>query len=74
MSNQYDWEEGKIDEQFGRLSSMQLVQLEEENTQMIRQREREVSHIVKSIADLNTIFKDLSYMVADQVRFAVIIP
>jgi len=74
VSNQYDWEEGKIDEQFGRLSSMQLVQLEEENTQMIRQREREVSHIVKSIADLNTIFKDLSYMVADQVRFAVIIP
>jgi len=66
LSNQYDWEGDKIDEQFGRLSSMQLVQLEEENTQMIQQREREVSHIVKSIADLNAIFKDLSYMVADQ--------
>lgn len=48
-------------------TQMQLLLLEEENTRMAEQRENEVRHIVKSIVDLNDIFKDLAHMVADQV-------
>lgn len=51
----------------GKLTQTQLVLMEEENTKMIAEREREVSHIVQSISELNTIFKDLAHMVADQV-------
>ncbi|KAJ8041182.1 Syntaxin-16 [Holothuria leucospilota] len=42
---------------------MQEVQ---QNTQLIEQREREVSHIVQSISDLNEIFRDLANMVVEQ--------
>ncbi|KFM64741.1 Syntaxin-16, partial [Stegodyphus mimosarum] len=38
----------------------------ESNTFMVEQREREIKQIVKSIAELNDIFKDLACMVADQ--------
>ncbi|GFU30690.1 syntaxin-16 [Nephila pilipes] len=38
----------------------------ESNTLMVEQREREIKQIVKSIAELNDIFKDLACMVADQ--------
>ncbi|GBO40780.1 Syntaxin-16, partial [Araneus ventricosus] len=38
----------------------------ESNTSMVEQREREIKQIVKSIAELNDIFKDLACMVADQ--------
>lgn len=60
-----------IDQQFsnaasGKMTQTQLVLMEEENTKMIAEREREVSHIVQSISELNTIFKDLAHMVADQ--------
>lgn len=41
----------------------------ENNTSMVEQREREIKQIVKSIAELNDIFKDLACMVADQVIF-----
>ncbi|XP_046681343.1 syntaxin-16 [Homalodisca vitripennis] len=44
----------------------QLLLLEEENTRIAEHRESEVRHIVKSIIDLNDIFKDLAHMVADQ--------
>lgn len=44
----------------------QLLLLEEDNTRMVLQREQEVNSIVKSIVDLNEIFKDLSRMVSDQ--------
>lgn len=44
----------------------ELLYLEEENTKITQQREQEVNTIVKSIIDLNSIFKDLSQMVADQ--------
>ncbi|XP_054275233.1 syntaxin-16-like [Macrosteles quadrilineatus] len=44
----------------------QLLLLEEENTRRAEHREAEVRQIVKSIVDLNDIFKDLAHMVADQ--------
>ncbi|XP_071054028.1 syntaxin-16 [Onthophagus taurus] len=60
-------QEEDIDEYFlNSRQSQQLLQLEEENTRMIQQREHKVNAIVKSILDLNSIFKDLSQMVADQ--------
>lgn len=48
------------------MSQQQLLLLEEENTAFAQEREKEVNAIVKSILDLNEIFKDLSQMVADQ--------
>lgn len=39
----------------------------ESNTAMVEQREREIQQVVKSIAELHGIFKDLACMVADQV-------
>ncbi|XP_030831503.1 syntaxin-16 [Strongylocentrotus purpuratus] len=42
------------------------MQAVEENTQVIEQREKEVSHIVQSISDLNEIFRDLANMVVEQ--------
>lgn len=45
---------------------MMLLQLEEENAMRAAEREHEVNHIVKSIVDLNDIFKELSHMVSDQ--------
>lgn len=47
-------------------SQQQLLMLEEENTRFAQEREKEVNAIVKSIVDLNEIFKDLSQMVSDQ--------
>nr|CAD7416121.1 unnamed protein product [Timema poppensis] len=44
------------------LTQTQLLLLEEENTQTAARREQEVRQIVKSIVDLNDIFKDLSHM------------
>jgi syntaxin 16 len=43
---------------------MQIVQ---ENRQLIDDREKEITHVVKSIQDLNEIFKDLATMIVDQV-------
>jgi syntaxin 16 len=68
-----DWEVANIDQQFGlasasgHVSQQQLLLLEEDNTRMAARREHEVRQIVKSIVDLNDIFKDLAQMVADQV-------
>ncbi|GFG38246.1 hypothetical protein Cfor_01887 [Coptotermes formosanus] len=67
-----DWEVDNIDQQFGlgstagHLAQQQLLLLEEDNARMAAQREHEVRQIVKSITDLNDIFKDLAQMVADQ--------
>jgi len=70
-----DWEVDNIDQQFGlasaaasgHISQQQLLLLEEDNARMAARREHEVRQIVKSIVDLNDIFKDLAQMVADQV-------
>lgn len=48
------------------MTQQQLLYLEEENMQMAQQREHEVNVVVKSIVELNEIFKDLSQMVSDQ--------
>lgn len=48
------------------MTKQQLLYLEEENTMLAAQREQEVNTIVKSIVDLNDIFKELAQMVADQ--------
>ena len=49
------------------------MQLVEDNTLMVQHREKEISHIVRSIQDLNEIFKDLSTMIVDQVSLAVVL-
>ncbi|KAJ8968187.1 hypothetical protein NQ317_006789 [Molorchus minor] len=48
------------------MSQQQLLMLEEDNTRFVREREQEVNTIVRSIMDLNDIFKDLNQMVVDQ--------
>ena len=40
----------------------------EENTRFVNKREQEINAIVQSISDLNTIFRDLATMIAEQVR------
>ena len=42
-----------------------MIQMEE-NSKFLRKREQEISSIVQSIQDLNTIFKDLAGMVSEQ--------
>lgn len=49
-----------------RMTEQQLLLFEEENTRMALNRDEEVSKIVKSIYDLNDIFKDLGQMVQEQ--------
>lgn len=62
----------EIDQHFQRpvgsrlMTDQQLLLFEEENTRLIESREREVSKIVKSIMDLQDIFKDLAGMVQEQ--------
>lgn len=61
----------QIDEYFqkpvtSRMTQQQLLLFEEENTKMAEHREQEVTKIVKSIVDLNDIFKDLASMVQEQ--------
>lgn len=62
----------QIDEYFSksgpstRMTQQQLLLFEEENSKMAEHREKEVIKIVKSIMDLNDIFKDISHMVKDQ--------
>ena len=45
------------------------MQLVEDNSSFVQNREKEVAAIVRSITDLNDIFKDLSTMIVDQVSF-----
>ena len=40
----------------------------DDNSSMIQEREKEITQIVRSIQDLNEIFKDLAQLVVDQVR------
>lgn len=49
-----------------KLDQRQLLQFEIDNTRTMELREKEVMGIVKSIVDLNQIFKDLSNMVEEQ--------
>lgn len=40
----------------------------EDNTSLVSQREQEIAQVVKSIAELNEIFKDLAQIIVDQVN------
>ncbi|CAG9860028.1 unnamed protein product [Phyllotreta striolata] len=65
----YQQESDDIDIHFvnsKQITQQQLLLLEEENTRFAEEREQEVNAIVKSIIDLNAIFKDLGQMVVDQ--------
>lgn len=53
----------KPNQKFGQ---QQLLKFEIDNTKVIEAREKEVMHIVKSIVDLNQIYKDLSHLVEEQ--------
>lgn len=63
--------QNELDEHFqrpmaNRMTEQQLLLFEEENTRLALSRDEEVSKIVKSIYDLNDIFKDLGQMVQEQ--------
>lgn len=49
-----------------RFSQKQLVLLEQENTESIELREKEVLNVMKSIVQLNDIYKELAHMVQEQ--------
>ena len=49
------------------------MRLVEDNSALIEQREKEIQHIVSSIADLNQIFQDLSALIVEQVSLYVFI-
>ncbi|KAH8400292.1 hypothetical protein KR215_009971 [Drosophila sulfurigaster] len=67
----FEEDEHEIDDHFKkplaqRMTQQQLLLFEEENTRLAQHREQEVTKIVKSIYDLNDIFKDLGHMVHEQ--------
>ncbi|XP_065094575.1 syntaxin-16 [Ochlerotatus camptorhynchus] len=70
--NPYDNDDEKLDDYFQlpasgmSINQKQLMLIEAGNTKMIQSREQEVSKIVNSIVDLNTVFKDLSHLVQEQ--------
>jgi syntaxin 16 len=64
--NFLDDEQNGEDFQKQALSQKQLLLMQEENTKMVTEREEEVHKIVRSIVDLNDIFKDLAHMVHEQ--------
>lgn len=59
-------EDKDLDDLYDKGFTTSQLQEVEENTIMISQREKEIQHIVKSIYDLNEIFKDLAVMIIDQ--------
>ena len=56
-------------EQDFNLFRQEQLQVNRINAQLINERETEINHIVKSINDLNELFKDLATMIVDQVNF-----
>ncbi|XP_028410106.1 syntaxin-16-like [Dendronephthya gigantea] len=58
--------EEENDELYDRGFTSQQMKLVEDNTAIIEQREKEIQHIVSSIADLNEIFQDLSVLIVEQ--------
>ncbi|XP_046544127.1 syntaxin-16-like [Haliotis rubra] len=54
------------DDMYDRGFTADQILLVEDNTNIVQTREKEVSQIVRSIMDLNEIFKDLSSMIVDQ--------
>lgn len=48
---------------------MEQIQLLLQNADMVKERERDVMSVSKSIVELNSLFKDLASMIVDQVHF-----
>jgi hypothetical protein len=46
------------------------LHLVEDNSQVVQQRDKEITQIVRSIQDLNEIFRDLGSMIVEQVSLA----
>lgn len=67
-STSQNYDDQNLDGMFEKqaLNQKQLLLMQEENSKMIEEREEEVNKIVKSIVDLNNIFKDLANMVHEQ--------
>jgi len=66
----YSYDQDFLVSDFGGLkqqewTQQQLLAMEEDNI-VLQEREREVQQVVKSIMDLNTIFRDLATMVSEQ--------
>ena len=49
-------------------SKSEQLEITRINRKVLEERESEINHIVKSIQDLNELFKDLATMVVDQVN------
>ncbi|EDW30532.1 GL26795 [Drosophila persimilis] len=68
----FEDDDQEIDDHFkkplaaNRMTQQQLLLFQEENSKLAEHREQEVTKIVKSINDLNDIFKDLGHMVQEQ--------
>lgn len=61
-------EENYYDEDDANLLNLKQEQLQTHrvNQQLLNEREKEITHVVKSIQDLNEVFKDLATMIVDQ--------
>lgn len=61
------YDEDRTDDQPKQMyNQKQLLLIQEANTRMVAEREEEVNKVVRSIVDLNEIFKDLAHMVHEQ--------
>lgn len=69
--NIFDLEDENLDSVDEGWNQQSLAALED-NSVLVRHREREIQKIVQSIAELNTIFKDLATMVSEQVLLLLI--
>nr|SVE73731.1 EOG090X0AQP [Daphnia atkinsoni] len=64
--NYDDWTTTSSQTDAPRVMSQQQLLLNEENSSFVEQREKEIQNVVRSIYELNSIFKEISHMVADQ--------
>nr|SVE74355.1 EOG090X0AQP [Daphnia barbata] len=64
--NYDDWTTTSSQSETPRVMSQQQLMLQEENSSFVEQREKEIQNVVRSIYELNSIFKEISHMVADQ--------
>ncbi|XP_019640220.1 PREDICTED: syntaxin-16-like isoform X1 [Branchiostoma belcheri] len=59
-------EEVAVDELYDRGFTPAQMQMVDENSEVVEEREREINKIVQSISDLNEIFRDLAQIVVEQ--------
>ncbi|XP_014677621.1 PREDICTED: syntaxin-16-like isoform X2 [Priapulus caudatus] len=59
-------EDEELQERYDRGFTSQQMKFAEDNSVLVSQREQEIALVVKSIAEVNEIFKDLAQIVADQ--------